>query len=156
MTASETARDIIDTLLGYLGFVVHLEETGTPEAPAFQIFSEDSELLIGREGERLEDIQYLVNRLLQARLPESPRVRLDIAHYRAIQEDQMITHIREMADRVRRTGRALRLPPMNSYQRRLVHQTFKDDPHVKTFSPEDSARLKSITLMRRPAKSSAS
>jgi spoIIIJ-associated protein len=149
MTVSETARDIIDTLLGYLGFVVHLEETGTAEAPAFQIFSEDSELLIGREGERLEDIQYLVNRLLQARLPDSPRVRLDIAHYRAIQEDQMLNHIRDMADRVRRTGRSLRLPPMNSYQRRLVHQTFKDDPLVRTFSPEDSARLKCITLVRR-------
>lgn len=151
MTTSETARDIIDTLLGYLGFYVHIEETGTPEAPSFQIFADDSDLLIGRDGARLEDIQYLVNRLLQARLPDAPHVRLDIVHYRAIKEDQMLEHARQLALRVRRTGRPAKLPPMNSYQRRLVHNLFKDDAEIKTWSPEDSLRIKRVTLMKRTA-----
>jgi spoIIIJ-associated protein len=150
MNLSETALEITDTLLGYLGFVVHLENTGTEENPSFQIFTEDSDLLIGRDGERLEDIQYLVNRLLQARAPQAPRVRIDIAHYRSMQEDQMLEHVRRLADRVRHTGRPAKLPPMNSYQRRLVHNAFKDDPDVKTWSPEDKGRLKRITLIRRP------
>ncbi len=149
MNAQDTAREIIDTLLGYLGFVVHIEPGGTPEAASFQIFTDDSELLIGRDGERLEDTQYLVNRLLQARIPDAPRVRLDIAHYRAIQEDQMLDHARDLADRVRRTGRPVKLPPMNSYQRRLVHNLFKDDATIKTWSPEDASRLKRITLSKR-------
>ncbi len=156
MTTSETARDIIDTLLGYLGFYVHIEETGTPEAPAFQLFADDSELLIGRDGERLEDIQYLVNRLLHTRVPDAPHVRLDIAHYRAIKEDQMLEHARRLALRVRRTGRPAKLPPMNSYQRRLIHNLFKDDADIKTWSPEDALRIKRVTLLRRaPAKSAS-
>jgi spoIIIJ-associated protein len=151
MNVHEVARDITDTLLGYLGFVVHLEATGSPEAPSFQIFTEETDLLIGRNGERLEDIQYLVNRLVQTRMPNAPRVRIDIAHYRSMKEDQMLDHIRQLADRVRRTGRPVKLPPMNSYQRRLVHNALTDDPDVKTWSPEDESRLKRITLLRRQA-----
>lgn len=151
MTVSEIALEFTDTLLGYLGFVVHLEDTGTDENPSFQIFTEDSDLLIGWNGERLEDIQYLVNRLVQTRVPHAPRVRIDIAHYRAMKEDQMLEHVRQLADRVRRTGRPVKLPPMNSYQRRLVHNAYKEDPDLKTWSPEDRSRLKRITLLKREA-----
>jgi hypothetical protein len=44
---------------------------------------------------------------------------------------------------------------MNSYERRIVHEAFKDDPEVGTWSPSDSARIKQITLIRRPAKKQA-
>ena len=145
----QTARALLDTLLGYLGFVVHIEHSHSPAGLALQVFTDEGELLIGREGERLEDIQYLLNRLLHHRLPDAPKVRVDIAHYRLIQEDQMLNHIREQADRVRHTGRSVTLPPMNSYQRRLVHHAFKDDPAIKTSSPADESRLKCITLSRK-------
>ena len=59
---------------------------------------------------------------------------------------------REFADRVRITGRSLQLEPMNSYERRLVHNAFKDDPDVATWSPSDSARIKQITLLKRQPK----
>jgi spoIIIJ-associated protein len=147
--AAQAARDILDTLLGYLGFVVHIEFGETPSGITLQVFTDEGELLIGREGERLEDIQYLLNRLLHHRLPQAPKVRVDIAHYRLIQEDQMLAHIREQADRVRHTGRSVHLPPMNSYQRRLVHNAFKDDPVIRSSSPPDQARLKCITLSRK-------
>jgi len=147
--AAQTARDLLDTLLGYLGFVVHIEHSESPGGLALQVFTDEGELLIGRDGERLEDIQYLLNRLLHHRLPDAPKVRVDIAHYRLIQEDQMLAHIREQADRVRHSGRPVRLPPMNSYQRRLVHHAFKDDPGISTLSPPEDARLKCITLARK-------
>jgi len=147
--AGQAARELLDTVLGYLGFVVHIEVGESPGGVTLQVFTDEGELLIGREGERLDDIQYLLNRLLHHRLPSAPKVRVDIAHYRLIQEDQMLAHIQEQADRVRHSGRPVRLPPMNSYQRRLVHHAFKDDPFVKTSSPPDDTRLKCITLSRR-------
>ena len=51
---------------------------------------------------------------------------------------------------MRATGRPLTLDPMNSYERRLVHTAFKDDPEIATSSPADDARIKRITLARRP------
>ncbi|HET6407579.1 MAG TPA: R3H domain-containing nucleic acid-binding protein, partial [Chthoniobacteraceae bacterium] len=49
----------------------------------------------------------------------------------------------------RKTGRPFQLEPMNSYQRRIIHNAFKEDPDVMTWSPPDDARIKRITLRRR-------
>ena len=75
------ARDILDTMLGFLGFVVHIEDDSTADGPGLQVFTEEAELLIGRRGERVDDIQYLVNRLLRIRDRASPRVRIDVEHH---------------------------------------------------------------------------
>jgi predicted RNA-binding protein Jag len=58
--------------------------------------------------------------------------------------------VRQVADVVRQTGRSYQLEPMNAYERRIVHNTFKDDPQIMTWSPPDDARVKRITIKRRP------
>ena len=105
--------------------------------------------LVGPDGQTLEDLQFLLNRLLLARSPDAPRVTIDIEHHRAMKEDHLMQHVRAAADQVRQTGRPVQLEPMNSYDRRLVHQAFKDDPEVMSVSPNDDSRLKRITLQRR-------
>ena len=100
-------------------------------------------------GETLDDLQFLLNRLLQAKDRQAPRVIVDVEHYRTMQQDGFLREIRVLADQVRATGRPVQLEPMNSYDRRLVHNAFKDDPQVTTVSPHDDARLKRITLVRR-------
>jgi spoIIIJ-associated protein len=74
---------------------------------------------------------------------------VDCEHYRSMREDRIVQRVRELAERVRISGRSLQLEPMNSYERRLVHNAFKDDPDVATWSPSDSARIKQITLLKR-------
>ncbi len=148
----ETAREILDSMLGYLGFVVDVRDDDSTGAPALQVYSEEGELLVGRHGERLDDMQYLLNRMLQSRIPDAPRVRVDVEHYRAMREDKLIERVRGLAERVRATGSPVTLNPMNAYYRRLVHNAFKDDPHVLTWSPKDNKRIKSIVVkLRNPA-----
>jgi spoIIIJ-associated protein len=152
-----TAKDLLDNLLGYLGFVVQIEETSNEGGNAtLQIYTEESGRLIGRDGETLEAIQFLLNRLLQARDKDAEKVIVDCEHYRSMREDRIVQRVRELAERVRVTGRSLQLEPMNSYERRLVHNAFKDDPDVATWSPSDSARIKQITLVKRQSKREAS
>jgi len=152
-----TPRDMLDNLLGYLGFVVQIEETSNEGGNAtLQIYTEESGRLIGRNGETLEAIQFLLNRLLQARDKDAEKVIVDCEHYRSMREDRIVQRVRELAERVRVTGRSLQLEPMNSYERRLVHNAFKDDPEVATWSPSDSARIKQITLVKRQPKKEAS
>ena len=62
---------------------------------------------------------------------------------------KLIDYGRQIADTVRISGRPVKLEPMNSYDRRIVHNTLKDDPEVMSFSPNDDARIKRITLQRR-------
>jgi spoIIIJ-associated protein len=89
--------------------------------------TKDSDALIGRRGEVLEDIQYLVNRILFRHMPEAPRIRVDVEFYRSMREDKMIARAKELAEKVRATGQSAELPPMNSYYRRLIHNVFVDD-----------------------------
>lgn len=150
------AKDLLDTMLGYLGFVVQIEETGgETQNPTLQIYTEESDRLIGRDGETLDAIQFLLNRLLQAENPDAQKWVVDCEMYRSMRQDRIVQHVKQLAERVRNSGRPLQLEPMNSYERRIVHEAFKDDPDVGTWSPSDSARIKQITLIRRPKKEAA-
>ena len=148
-----TPKELLDTMLGFLGFVAEIEESQNEAGNlVLQIYTEESRRLIGREGETLEAIQFLLNRLLQAKDKDAQKVVVDCEHYRSMREDRFVHRVKELAERVRITGRSLQLEPMNSYERRIVHNAFKDDPDVATWSPSDSARIKQITLLKRQHK----
>ncbi len=142
----EDARRILDTMLGRLGFFTTIEDEETAEGPGLQIITDDSRLLIGRHGDRLDDIQFLLNRLLIQRHADAPKIRVDVGHYRNQRESEMVEKITSLAERVRTSGKAVRLNPLNSYYRRIVHNTLKDDPEVETFSEETVDRLKRIII----------
>jgi spoIIIJ-associated protein len=149
-------KELLDTMLGYLGFVVEIEEqTSDAGNLTLQIYTEESKRLIGRNGEMLDALQFLLNRLIQAKDKDAPKVIVDCEMYKSMREDRIVQRVRDLAERVRITGRSLQLEPMNSYERRLVHNAFKDDPDVATWSPNDSARIKQITLIKRQPKKEA-
>lgn len=149
MTPLAHASQILDTMLGYLGFTVKIDQVEGPEGPTLQIHTEDSQMLIGRRGSTMEDIQYLVNRILQRHLPDAPRIRVDIEFFRSIREDKLVDHARELGDRVRATGKSEIMQPMNSYYRRMIHNVFVNDPEVMSVSLDPQERFKRIQLKRR-------
>ena len=95
------AKEILDTMLGYLGFVAEIHEVETESGHQLQIFTAESEALIGPEGETLEDLQFLLNRILQAQDRNAPRVQVDVGHWRAMRDDKLRQRIRQIADTVR-------------------------------------------------------
>src|ERR1043166_9431186 len=117
-----TPKDLLDTMLGYLGFVVDIEETTNEGGNAtLQIYTEESRRLIGRNGETLVAIQILLNWLLQAKDKDADKGMVDCEPYRSMREDRIVQRVRELADRVRITGRSLQLEPMNSYEIGRAH-----------------------------------
>jgi spoIIIJ-associated protein len=143
------AKEILDTMLGHLDFVAEIQEVETETGVQLQVFTAEGEALIGPNGETLEDLQFLLNRILQSADRNAPRVQVDISHWRAMRDDKLRQRIRQIAETVRLTGRPVKLEPMNSYDRRIVHNTLKDDPELMSFSPTDDARIKRITIQRR-------
>lgn len=140
----DTAQEILDSMLGYLGFAAKVDFDR--ESQTLNVTCAESKLLIGSNGSRLEEIQYLVNRVLQDRIPEAPKVKVDIESFIASRDYGLIEDAESSAAGVIASGSPAKLEPMNSYQRRLVHNHFADNPEIKTWSPGDSARLKRITL----------
>ena len=146
----QTPKEILDTMLGCLGFVCEIEETIAENGLTLQVYTSEKDRLTGPGGQTIEDLQYLLNRVLQAQDPTSPKAHVDVEHYRDMRNDLLIERVRKIAESVRASGVPFHLEPMNSYDRRLVHNAFKDDPQIATWSPADDARMKRITLKLRP------
>lgn len=149
MTHVESATKILDTMLGHLGITAEIEAQQSTEGPCLQIHSNESELIIGKNGDRLDDIQYLLNRILNRQHPDAERIKVDCEHYRSMREDEMIKEVHAAAERVKETGSPHQLRPLNAYYRRLVHNALIDDPEIETSSPKSSDRLKRITISRK-------
>lgn len=145
----QSATEVLDTMLGHLGFSATIHPDETVEGLGLQVECSDSALLIGKNGDRLDDLQYLVNRLLRENDEDAPRVRVDVGYFRQQRESEMTEKIRTVAQRVIDTGRPVKLNPLNSYHRRIVHQALKEFPQVESCSPNDRARMKRITIRKR-------
>jgi spoIIIJ-associated protein len=149
---SDTALDpkeTLDTMLGLLGFITEIKEFPHEHGMTLQVYTGERERLIGRNGVVLEDIQFLLNRVLQAKHHSAPKVQVDVEHWREMRDDHLAHKVQQLAEIVRKTGRPFQLEPMNAYERRIVHNAFKDDPEIMSWSPPDDARIKRITLKRR-------
>lgn len=149
MNAAHSAREILEIMLKHLGYSVTIEMDEDPTGPSLHVRTSEPQALIGRKGERLDDLQHLVNKLLKRKFPDAPRVRLDVENFRRREIDRFLSGILKLADQVHATGQPVKLDPMNSYERRLVHNAFKEHPTVRSWSPEDGGRLKRITLLPR-------
>ena len=69
---NQTPKEVLDTILGYLGFVVEIQEQERDGHPVLQILTHEPEQLIGRRDVVIDDLQYLVNRVLVAQEPPGP------------------------------------------------------------------------------------
>lgn len=144
--SSQRARETLELMLGHLGLVFEVEEMEPAGRHVLNIHSRESGRLIGRDGQVLDDLQYLLNRILNRSEEGASNVIVDVEGYRQKEKQDFLGRIREMAEEVRRTGQPVVLAPMNSFDRRLVHQAFAEDPQIATHSEEGTARLKQITL----------
>jgi spoIIIJ-associated protein len=149
------ARETLELMLGHLGLVFEVEEIEQGGRSILQVSTREAGRLIGRDGHTLEDLQYLLNRILNRHDESAPNVIVDVEGYRQKEKQDFLERIRELAEQVRRTGRPIVLAPLNSFDRRLVHQAFAEDPDIATESEEGTARLKQITLVPRASRGDA-
>jgi spoIIIJ-associated protein len=154
MTTVESATKILDTMLGHLGFTATIELQDTDDGPCLQIHSGESAAIIGSDGDRLDDLQYLVNRIVRRHFPKAERIKVDCAHFRSIQEDHLKEEVKNLAERVKTTGKSFQMRPLNAYYRRLVYNILVDDAQIVSHSPQGDDRLKRITISAKSAPSS--
>lgn len=121
------------------------EEEGQQRAGRYLLLDiEGVELgaLIGRRGETLENIQYLLRLMVNQKLHKWKNIVVDVEHYKARRVTQLVQLAERMAEQVARTGRAISLEPMPANERRIVHMTLREHPDVYTESYGDGGRRK--------------
>ncbi len=145
---SATPKEILEQLLRELGFQATVEEHHLEDGLLVEVKTDDSGRLIGRQGQTLSDLQYLVNRILFQQDPATPKVTVDVGNYRSQARDALVRKAKQAAEKVRRWGDVVELEPMNAFDRRIVHNALKDDPAVETHSVEVKGTDKKAILLR--------
>ena len=112
-------------------------------------------VLIGKRGQTLDSLQYLVSLVVNKEADQFIRVKLDTENYRDRRKETLETLAHNLASKVRKTGKKFTLEPMNPYERRIIHYTLQDNKFVETHSEgEEPFRKVIITPAKRRSTSS--
>ena len=145
---SEQAKATLEQILRHLGFEATVEEHHLDDGLLLDVKTDDSGRLIGRQGQTLSDLQYLLNRLLFQQDTGTPKVTVDVGGYRTQAREALVRKAKAAAEKVRRWGDVVELEPMNAFDRRVVHNALRDDPDVETHSVEVEGSSKKAILLR--------
>ncbi|MGH7865683.1 MAG: RNA-binding cell elongation regulator Jag/EloR [Candidatus Binataceae bacterium] len=137
----ETTREaqaLLERILELMGekAEVSLGESGR-EAIELEIKGDGSRILIGRHGQTLDALEYVVNRVVARRIKEAAPVVLETEGYRARRRQQLERMALSMGERAKREHQTMRLEPMPPRDRRIIHLALKDDPMLTTRSTGD-------------------
>jgi spoIIIJ-associated protein len=145
---SVNPKATLEEMLRHLGFDATVEEHQLDDGLLLDVKTDDSGRLIGRQGQTLSDLQYLLNRMLFQRDNTTPKVTVDVGNYRSQARDALLKKAKDAAEKVRRWGDVVELEPLNAFERRIVHNALKDDPDVETHSVEVEGTSKKAILLR--------
>jgi spoIIIJ-associated protein len=144
-----TARDILDEMLDKMGFRVDVMVRSTADPIILDVEGENLGVLIGRRGDSLSALQFMLNLMLSKRFRHWPHVVIDIQGYRARREQSLRSLALRVAQRVRRNRRAFTLEAMPANDRRIIHLTLRERSDVETYSIGEGAARRVVVAPRR-------
>jgi spoIIIJ-associated protein len=141
--AAEVLRQILD-LMNEKGEIVRGVDDN--EALELDIKGDGSGLLIGRHGQTLDALEYVLNRIVARRVKDAIPILLDTESYRARRRQQLHRMALSMGERAKREHQVIKMDPMPPRERRIIHLALKDDPMVSTRSAGEGF-LRSVEIV---------
>lgn len=132
-----TSKNFLKQMIEDMGIDCDIESRTEGNMIKFNILcSQESDIgiIIGKRGETLDSLQYIVNLVTNRNADTYIRVILDCNQYRSKREKSLQKLARRLADKAVQTGRDIKLEPMNPYERRIIHTYLQNDENVNTFS----------------------
>ncbi len=150
-TLEEKAAAFLSDVFGAMDLNVNLDVSFQKEERELSIdmSSQDMGILIGKRGQTLDSLQYLVSLVVNKESEDYIRVKLDTENYRERRKETLENLAKNIAYKVKRTRRPVSLEPMNPYERRIIHSALQNDKSVITRSEgEEPFRHVVISLKR--------
>lgn len=144
------AMEITEKLLNKAGLAGQVEIKADKEGPYLDISGEDLSLIIGKEGQNLNALEYIVNRILRHRVESHTGVKLEAQGYREKRGKSISLLAHRMAKKAQKTGRAVTLQPLGARERRLVHLTLKNVKGIRTHSIGEGIMRKVVINPAKP------
>ena len=129
-----------------MGFSSEVTGVVEDECIKLDVTGENLGLLIGRRGETLDSLQYLIGLAVNRQGGKWVRILLDVGEYRAKRIETIRYLARKSAEKASLTGRRIPLEPMNAAERRIVHQAVKDFADVETVSEGEDPHRRVVVM----------
>lgn len=151
--ASALAMDVLTKLIESMHLDVKIKSVKNAEGDqpiSFDIDGEDSGLLIGRRGQTLSSLQYVVRLIVAEKVKTWVPISIDVGEYKKRRYDSLNALALRLAEQVKRSRRSMSLEPMPADERRIIHTALSSDPYITTESMgEGEARKVVIQLKKR-------
>lgn len=110
---------------------------------------DDMGVLIGKRGQTLDSIQYLLSLVINKNMEDYIRVKVDTENYRQRRKETLENLAKNIAYKVKRTKRPVSLEPMNPYERRIIHSALQNDKYVTTHSEGEEPFRRVVVSMKK-------
>ena len=150
----DKAMDFLSQIFEAMNMQVNITAAYNQEEQelSLNLEGEDMGILIGKRGQTLDSLQYLVSLIVNKGTEGYLRVKLDTENYRERRKETLETLAKNIAYKVKRTKRPVSLEPMNPYERRIIHAALQNDKYVTTRSEgEEPFRHVVIALKKEAA-----
>ena len=141
------AKNFLREMFIAMGIIVNIETQLKDKQLLINLTGDDMGILIGKRGQTLDSIQYLVNLVVNKGNAPYLSITIDTENYRQRRKETLESLAYNLAKKVRQTGKKVVLEPMNPYERRIIHSSLQNNRYVTTYSEgEEPFRNVVITL----------
>lgn len=148
---SDKAKDFLNEVFEAMNMVVVIDAKYDEESRNLNIDLSGDEMgvLIGKRGQTLDSLQYLVSLVVNKESEEYIRVKVDTEDYRKRRKETLENLAKNIAYKVKRTRRTVALEPMNPYERRIIHSALQNDKYVTTHSEGEEPFRKVVVSLKK-------
>ena len=145
--AKNFLKDVFEAM--DLTVVVDVKYNEAERTMDIDLSGDEMGVLIGKRGQTLDSLQYLVSLVVNKETEEYIRVKVDTENYRQRRKETLENLAKNISYKVKRTKRTVSLEPMNPYERRIIHSALQNDKYVTTHSEgEEPFRRVVVTLKK--------
>ncbi len=142
-------REFLTPIFDSMGIEEQLEFVEEEDSINVRIAAEDIGIVIGRRGETLDALQYLLGLVINKNSDKFIRVNLDVGNYREKREETLKRLAKRLADKVLKNRKSITLEPMNPYERRIIHATLQSFRGIETYSIGEEPHRKVVIKHKR-------
>lgn len=150
-SVKDKAKDFLDSVFEAMNLIVavHIKYDELDNYMDIDLSGDEMGVLIGKRGQTLDSLQYLVSLAVNKESESYIRVKVDTENYRQRRKETLENLAKNIAYKVKRTKRPVSLEPMNPFERRIIHSALQSDKYVTTHSEgEEPFRRVVVTLKR--------
>lgn len=150
-TMEDNVRDFLNDVFNAMELKVEIEMSVNEEEDTVEInlIGDDMGVLIGKRGQTLDSLQYLVSLVANKEREKYYRVKLDTENYRERRKATLESLAKNIAYKVKRTRKPVYLEPMNPYERRIIHSVLQGDKYVSTRSEGEEPFRHVVVFMKK-------